>query len=218
MGQNLLTPNQHRLLERAAADTIITDSYYLTGGTAIMAFYMSHRFSEDLDFFTEYPIDNIAIASWVKKAKKALNADVTFQTLRGQYIYYFHFPKDLVKIDFAYFPFPPTGTFSKFKMLRIASLEDIGVNKLQAITTRARGRDFVDLYEILHQPNITLEILTKLYRIKFDTTIPVEILAKQFQSVIEATDQPKFLGSRKWDEVEIYFLDEAKKLKTQIMH
>lgn len=218
MGQDLLTPNQLRLLERAAADKIITDSFYLTGGTALMAFYTGHRFSEDLDFFTESPIDEIAITSWVKKTKKALSADATFQRLRGQFIYYFHFPKDTVKIDFAYFPFPHAGTFKKFKSLRVANIEDIGINKLQAITSRTRGRDYVDLYEILHQPNISLSILLKLYQIKFDTSISIETLAKQFQSVIEASDQPMFLGTRNWKEIEEFFLNESKKIGKLMLH
>lgn len=29
-----------------------TQEFYLTGGTALSAFYLQHRLSEDLDFFT----------------------------------------------------------------------------------------------------------------------------------------------------------------------
>lgn len=217
MGQDLLTPNQRRLLERAAGDHVITDAYYLTGGTALMAFYLGHRISEDLDFFTETPIDHTIIADWAKQTKKTLGADVSFQTLRGQYIYYFHFPQDVVKVDFAYFPFPTTGTYSKFGRLRIASLEDIGVNKLQAILSRSRGRDYVDLFEILQQPTVTVSSLTTQYRIKFDTTIPPEELAKHFQGVVDATDMPRFLGKRNWQEVETFFLTEANKLQQHIL-
>ena len=72
MGQDLLTPNQRRLLERAAGDHVITDAYYLTGGTALMAFYLGHRISEDLDFFTETPIDHTIIADWAKQTKRLL--------------------------------------------------------------------------------------------------------------------------------------------------
>lgn len=217
MGKNLLTPNQYRLLERAAADRVITDAYYLTGGTALAAFYLGHRISEDLDFFTESPIDEIALASWVKQTANALEAEVTFQKLRGQYVYYFHFPKDMVKVDFAYFPFPVLGICSKFKTLRVASLEDIGVNKLQGIMTRGRGRDYVDLYEILRQPGITISFLAQQYRLKFDTHIPPEELAKHFQAIVDATDQPRFLGRRNWKNIETFFLKEAKRFAPKIL-
>ena len=31
----------------------ISDNFYLTGGTALSAFYLYHRYSVDLDFFTK---------------------------------------------------------------------------------------------------------------------------------------------------------------------
>jgi hypothetical protein len=31
----------------------LTQEFYLTGGTALSAFYLQHRFSEDLDLFTQ---------------------------------------------------------------------------------------------------------------------------------------------------------------------
>lgn len=217
MGKDILTPNQRRLLERAAADRFITGAYYLTGGTALSAFYLHHRISEDLDFFTETPIDETQLASWVKRAANALKAEVTFQKLRGQNVYYFHFPKDVVKVDFAYFPFPHLGTYSKFKTLRIASLEDIGANKLQGIMTRGRGRDYVDLYEILRQLHMTVPFLMQQYRLKFDVHIPPEELAKRFQAVLDATDQPRFLGNRNWKDIETFFPEEAKRLAPNIL-
>lgn len=66
------------------------------------------------------------------------------QTLTGQETFFFHFSvTDQVKVDFAYFPFSPLGKFKKYKNLRIASLEDICVNKVQAIITRRRARDYL---------------------------------------------------------------------------
>ncbi|MEK7458532.1 MAG: nucleotidyl transferase AbiEii/AbiGii toxin family protein, partial [Patescibacteria group bacterium] len=52
MGKTILTPNQHKLLECAAQSSGIVDTFYLTGGTALAEFYLHHRLSEDLDFFS----------------------------------------------------------------------------------------------------------------------------------------------------------------------
>ena len=36
--------------------------FYLTGGTALAAFYLQHRFSDDLDFFTEEEVSRAHLA------------------------------------------------------------------------------------------------------------------------------------------------------------
>jgi predicted nucleotidyltransferase component of viral defense system len=45
----VLTPFQEDLL-RAIAGTEIGEAFFLTGGTALAAFHLHHRRSEDLDF------------------------------------------------------------------------------------------------------------------------------------------------------------------------
>ena len=94
MGKTILTPNQHRLLEYAAKSPTVAEHFYLTGGTALAEFYLQHRVSEDLDFFTKDPIIEVEILQWVQKSAHTLHVDeVEHQTLRGQEIFFFHFPK-----------------------------------------------------------------------------------------------------------------------------
>ena len=50
----ILTPFQHKLL-KTIGTTGIADNFYLTGGTALAEFFLQHRLSEDLDFFTADP-------------------------------------------------------------------------------------------------------------------------------------------------------------------
>lgn len=217
MGETILTPNQQLLLEQVCESKIITRQYYLTGGTALSEFYLQHRLSEDLDFFSEQELVEIDIARWVKTVVRKLDIKASVETLRGQMIYYFSFPDEVVKVDFAYFPFPVLGTYLKYKQLRIASLEDIAVNKLQTILTRERGRDYFDLYEIVSRKKLTFEQLRRDYRLKFEVFIPDEQLARRFTAVLDATDQPKFLQPTDWDVVKQFFLSEAKKLETHIL-
>lgn len=51
---NILTPLQRRFLA-AFSQTALQRDFFLTGGTALAHFYLHHRLSEDLDFFTEIP-------------------------------------------------------------------------------------------------------------------------------------------------------------------
>lgn len=218
MGKTILTSNQQLLLDKVASDPTLTKDFYLTGGTALSEFYLQHRLSEDLDLFTENQLVETEIAAWVKATAKALKTKVTFETLRGQLIYYFLFPaNDIVKIDFAYFPFPVLGIGQKYKLLRVASVEDIAVNKLQTILTRTRGRDYFDLYEILKNNMSTVEQMRKDYQLKFDVFIPDEQFAKRFAAVLDAKDQPQFLKTVAWKTIEEFFLGEAKKLEPKIL-
>lgn len=217
MGKTILTPNQHLLLDEATRSQIITDNYYLTGGTALSEFYFQHRYSEDLDFFSETEINEKNIAAWIQKVTKKLNVKVQFETLTGQLIYHIAFPRDTVTIDFAYFPFSVLGSYKKYKNLRISSIEDIAANKLQAILTRVRGRDYFDLYEIVTRGYQSVEQIRRNYRLKYDVHIPDEQIARSFAKVLDAKDMPRFLENVNWKEVEEFFLSEVKKLEPKII-
>ena len=53
----ILSEKQIRILEIISQSKDICQSFYLTGGTALAEFYLQHRFSEDLDFFSEKEVD-----------------------------------------------------------------------------------------------------------------------------------------------------------------
>jgi hypothetical protein len=67
---NLLTPFQKTILK---AFTAIEESkaFYLTGGTALSAFYLAHRLSEDFDLFTP---DEPLISLVARKLQSALES------------------------------------------------------------------------------------------------------------------------------------------------
>ncbi|MBI5729257.1 MAG: nucleotidyl transferase AbiEii/AbiGii toxin family protein [Candidatus Magasanikbacteria bacterium] len=49
----MLSKNQRRLLKVIGDSRTICQYFYLTGGTALAEYYLHHRYSEDLDFFSE---------------------------------------------------------------------------------------------------------------------------------------------------------------------
>ena len=51
--KTILTKNQQLLLNEIGKNKAISEAFYLGGGTALAEFYLKHRLSEDLDFFTE---------------------------------------------------------------------------------------------------------------------------------------------------------------------
>ena len=63
MGKTILTSEQHLVLDMAAKDELINSWFYLTGGTALAEFYLRHRLSEDLDFFSDEPFPGLVTKS-----------------------------------------------------------------------------------------------------------------------------------------------------------
>lgn len=53
MTKTILSDNQNKILEAISNDNAICQIFYLTGGTALAEYYLRHRLSEDLDFFSE---------------------------------------------------------------------------------------------------------------------------------------------------------------------
>lgn len=58
MGQLVLTEDQKTVLGMIGREQNLA-GFYLSGGTALAAYYFEHRFSDDLDFFTEDEIDSL---------------------------------------------------------------------------------------------------------------------------------------------------------------
>jgi hypothetical protein len=59
-----LTCAQRLFLGRLAG-TALADRFYLSGGTALSAFHLRHRKSDDLDLFTREPVDTRAVLQLV---------------------------------------------------------------------------------------------------------------------------------------------------------
>lgn len=150
--------------QRKIAD-IVTEKfkdYYLTGGTAL-AFYFSHRFSEDLDFFTQkykevYPDKIMSHVSGRTSFKFILESEQNKVGLVPMKIYFMELKKSSVlKIDFVQDfseNLKPTNN-------GVHSIEDIYYRKIIAAlglrgketdtgrlipTGRQSAKDLIDLY------------------------------------------------------------------------
>jgi len=150
---NILTPLQRRFLE-AFSKTALREEFFLTGGTALAHFYLQHRLSEDLDFFTEVPgtvtrvrpiLDSIAIAlSGNLKVRREYETflEIILST-----------DSDKVRCDFALtspFRLQPTQFAPEFG-IKIDNLLDIACNKFSALFDRHEAKDFVDVYFLCHE-------------------------------------------------------------------
>ncbi len=96
-------------------------------------------------------------------------------------------------------------------------MEDIAINKLQAIISRKRMRDYLDLYLIIKKLRWYISDLRQNYRLKFDVWLDPEEIATNFVNVLDAKDRPIFLGKVSQKEIVDFFLDQSIKLKKEIL-
>ena len=69
----IFTNRQLAFLKAVAGNKFLADNFYLTGGTALAVFYLKHRYSEDLDFFSEKEFDILGLDVFFKQIKSGLH-------------------------------------------------------------------------------------------------------------------------------------------------
>lgn len=218
MNPNLLTKDQRALLEAIGNTPALTERFYFTGGTPLAAFYLQHRYSEDLDFFSEQEIDVAMIDVFFQKHKRVLGiTSIDFQQSFNRNLFFLTCNGEVLKTEFTYFPFKRIELGKPQFGIAVDSMLDIAVNKLFAIYQRTKARDYIDLYCLCREHGYTVDDLIKKARIKFDTYIDPLQLGTQFMRATEALDYPRVirpLAPETWQE---FFITEAKKLKPNIL-
>ena len=215
--QSILSKNQKNLLSILSKQKIVTDNFYLTGGTALAEFYLHHRLSEDLDFFSENEFEPQAISSLFKEIKKVADIEkVSYEQSFNRNLFFLELKNDSIKTEFTYFPFPRIDLKQKLDDLSIDSLLDIAVNKVFTIYQKPRSRDFIDLYYILQaEKEWTIDGLAEKAQIKFDTFIDSLQLASQFVKVGDLKDYPNMIIDMDEKAWQSFFMNEAKRISSK---
>jgi predicted nucleotidyltransferase component of viral defense system len=212
-----LTPQQKIILELISLSPL-AKTFYFTGGTALSSVYLQHRYSEDLDFFSEEEVDISQLTSYFKKWKKQIGYDsIDIQTSMNRNLVFFHFPNnEVLKTEFTYYPFPVIEKKLKFNKLQIDSLKDIATNKLFAISQKNRSRDFIDLYFIFEKEQIKLKDLYFTAKQKFDWHIDHLHLASQLLS-FDPSDMTMLYHPVSEEKIRHFFEEQAKLLAKEIL-
>ncbi len=204
----ILTPFQQQLLKRVGQSPIASN-FYLTGGTALAAFLLHHRLSEDLDFFTADPNAVQLVRRQLEQVAVELDAALDFSRTFNTFVECFITSPtgERVKLDFAQdtpFRLSPTTVAPEYG-LQVDSALDIAANKLAALFGRAAAKDFVDVYFIHHDMMPFHDLLPRarekhvgmddywlaiaLRRVKI-----IELLPRMIRPLQIATMQAFFLG------------------------
>jgi len=130
-----------RQVVSAFAGSDIGVRFYLAGGTAL-ALQLGHRRSYDLDFFS--PTEDIPFIRQPLESALASFDPILADAAWGNLVYL----AGDVRVGFYGYGYPMVTPFIVADGVRLASVLDIGLMKLDALQGRASRKDFHDLYAI----------------------------------------------------------------------
>jgi hypothetical protein len=191
---SVLTSTQERFLSgffgRAAPP------FYLTGGTALAAYYLKHRYSDDLDFFTRAP-DQLRVGdSLVEQGVRAAGLSIEEYPARDQPFRRFllvgdtHPDHPLRKCELMLDSPPFFAEPRWLDGILVDDLLSIAVNKLTALS-RIEPKDYVDLHLIVSRGLHRMEDLIPRAQEKDPGLTPL-VLAATFDRVDELPDLRAF--------------------------
>lgn len=123
MKSSILTQTQLRLLEIIGENAWLQKTFYLTGGTALAGFYLQHRYSEDLDFFSEQEFDAAEVPIFLKSRQADLGiVSIDIQQSLNRNLFFLHLKDEIIKTEFTYFPFSRIEQGSAVMQIQIDSL------------------------------------------------------------------------------------------------
>jgi hypothetical protein len=186
----ILTPLQIRALSELGR---IAESapFYLSGASALSAFYLGHRRSGDLDLFTsERPLVRpVSERLWtaLKGAGVGVQVVRSFESFAEAVL---QTDREQTRVQFAQdSPFRLEPPALRFEGVAVDTLADLAANKLLALYGRAEPRDFVDVYEIVRRGLFEMDRLIDLSGRK-DPGLDRYFLALAFQKAAALPDDP----------------------------
>lgn len=203
-----LPASAQRIFARLGREALVK-RFYLAGGSAA-ALHLGHRISVDLDFFTPDMFDPNALTQRLEKLDTITlqqQSTGTFVGLLAQ-----------TQISFFYYGYPLLESPAIFRGVRVASLLDIALMKVTAISQRGRQRDFIDLYFIC-KSGFDLADLLKLVPKKFATlSYPSYHLLRALVYFDDAENDPppKMIARYTWGQVKKFFEKQVGELMQEI--
>ena len=204
----ILTAEQKSLL-RSFSGSDLRFSFYLTGGTSLSAFYLFHRLSEDLDFFSEEQIGIEPVLAFLKSVPDVVDIQYGRKFDRKMFLLQ-HANEQLLKVEFTAYPFQRCEEGPVVEGITIDSFKDILVNKIMAVTDRRDSKDYVDLfYGFKNNPGINLRELLQTTEKKFGIKGVGYIIRGRFLEELPALGTLMMRAELDYEAVARFFKDQA---------
>lgn len=187
------------LLSKIMTDPLF-DKFRLVGGTSL-ALQIGHRQSIDIDLFGDQELEEYEISDFLSQLGKIQvlkkSKNILIYNVNG------------IKVDFVNYKYPWLTSVISENGFRLASKEDIGAMKLNAIAGRGSKKDFIDLYFLLHE--FSLNELVAFYRNKYQDGSEFLVL-KSLSYFADADNEltPLMLNEVNWKKIKNYIANSIK--------
>jgi predicted nucleotidyltransferase component of viral defense system len=210
---SILSPFQEALLKQVG-NSALNDMFFLTGGTALSAFFLQHRYSEDLDFFTDQPEAVPRVLPILEYIAQQIGARIEIRRQFKTFLEIFLHGREgeVLKCDFAEtspYRLQPKVHSEEFGIFLDSAL-DISCNKLSALFDRSATKDFVDIYFIDREMFKFSELLENARQ--KHVGLDDYWLAISLFKVEELGPLPRMIKPVTIDELKNFFLTQAKVL------
>jgi len=207
----LHTKEQEIIFNEIKNSDFFKSRFYFTGGTALSSLYLHHRFSDDLDFFSQSRFDNQIIFTNIGEWSKRLGFKFTSNFAEVVYVFQMVFVNDSeLKVDFSYYPYENLEERDVVDGVTVDSLIDIAVNKFVTISQRSEVKDFVDLYYLLDK--FTLWDLRNGVKKKFGLELDPLLIASDFLKVEDFSYMPRMIKPLELSDLQSFFQEKAREL------
>lgn len=207
-------PESTRAILRRLSPIVTREGFYLAGGSGL-ALQISHKISEDLDFFSQSYFDPSFLLSLVREGAKALEEirierDTLIIILDG------------VRLSFYRYEVPLLFEPIMYEQLKVADWRDIAAEKFKTIAQRGLKKDFYDLYAVLQSGRISIEEIVSLLKKRFESTGLNLYHVLRSLTYFEDADKepdPKLIERQgySWDAVKSFFLKNIKEFERSLI-
>lgn len=182
------------------------EKFYLGGGAGL-AYYLGHRRTRGLDFFTDGALDSADIIWTLSRRKRVRIIQQAEHTLTLRV--------GGVLVSFFVHRWKPVHKLSVVAPgIKVAGILDIAAMKLTAIAGRGAKKDFIDLYLVCRTGfslDQILDTLARRYRgVKYDLYHILRSLT--YFDDADKEQMPEMLVKVSWDDVKTFFMKEARRL------
>ena len=124
------------------------EDFFLTGGSALGIFYLEHRFSYDLDFFTVSPVDWQILGNLLRQTAEDIGAEISpISETPLFHRYMISRNEEQETLDFVLEKVPQLDTKKEvFSGIHVDTMHEIAVNKICSLLGRSEQKDVIDLF------------------------------------------------------------------------
>jgi hypothetical protein len=184
----------------------VVKRFYLAGGTGL-ALHFGHRFSVDLDFFSD---DESTVGFDERSTFRSILDDPTLEITYDKDATFVAVWRGVGVSFFRLNSYPLTQPTFSLQNVRLASVEEIGAMKLAAIMNRGTRKDMVDLYFILQK--VSLDALFQVAAVKYAKvhSFPVNaVRALSYFDDAESLPMPQMIDKTPWSKMKKFLEKKA---------